>query len=559
MIVVNEGREPLELELDLVDPAEQQSVWKVLALQNKSANRCAFKIRTTSRERFSTTPNSGILAPGQRVNVNLCMTPLTQQLFNDFSADPSTGKDKFMISSCEAPSEVTEATIRGDAAQQWWDARDPSELKKQVVTCRYTKPGTRVEVPQKKLCFVREPPGSTKQVGSNRVIAEEVLVLLNNTKLPHAIKIRTTARDRYRVEPSCAIINKGDKFPVKISMVHAKGYANDMFQIRCCPLEESMGVTESTVKSNSWWASSEVKPLLYDFTLQSTVVSQGGQEIADLEADLREGEDSSTARRSVMKPEKSEPATTTTHSQASNFAEDKFDALLKIVIIGDSGVGKTSLLTRFSEDTFSESFISTIGADFKMRTLTVKDRKVKLQVWDTAGQNRFKLITSAYYRGADGIIVVYDVTNQASFDAVDDWMAEIDKMKEAPDVPVMVLGNKSDLVERRRVQTNDAQRYCSEKKVPLAETSAKTAFGVENAFCSFSEKMLERRDLSGDSGQNSMSAMEPRKPAADFGRVNSSDTPPLIGAQQESEEGCAGCIAAMFRKCRGDQGYSERL
>lgn len=146
---------------------------------------------------------------------------------------------------------------------------------------------------------------------------------------------------------------------------------------------------------------------------------------------------------------------------------------------------------------------------------------------------------------------------QASFDAVDDWMAEIDKMKEAPDVPVMVLGNKSDLVERRRVQvraasarlallsaspvavsvfrvthalqrallrfvtstfssfflfffvqTNDAQRYCSEKKVPLAETSAKTAFGVENAFCSFSEKMLERRDLSGDSGQNSMSAME---------------------------------------------------
>eukprot|EP00961_Rhodomonas_salina_P005154 69752-Rhodomonas_salina.1 len=121
-------------------------------------------------------------------------------------------------------------------------------------------------------------------------------------------------------------------------------------------------------------------------------------------------------------------------------------------------------------------------------------------------------------------------------------MAEIDKMKEAPDVPVMVLGNKSDLVERRRVQvraasarlallsaspvavsvfrvthalqrallrfTNDAQRYCSEKKVPLAETSAKTAFGVENAFCSFSEKMLERRDLSGDSGQNSMSAME---------------------------------------------------
>lgn len=106
-------------------------------------------------------------------------------------------------------------------------------------------------------------------------------------------------------------------------------------------------------------------------------------------------------------------------------AKRDYDYLFKLVLIGDSGVGKSCLLLRFADDNFTDSYISTIGVDFRFRTITIDDKIVKLQIWDTAGQERFRTITSAYYRGADGIIMVYDVTSSESFDHVEEWLSEV--------------------------------------------------------------------------------------------------------------------------------------
>ena len=105
----------------------------------------------------------------------------------------------------------------------------------------------------------------------------------------------------------------------------------------------------------------------------------------------------------------------------------EYDYLFKLLLIGDGGVGKSSLILRFSDDTFTESYISTIGVDFKIRTIEIRGKSIKLQIWDTAGEEKFRTVTASYYRGAHGIIVVYDVTDQTSFTNVKQWMKEIDR------------------------------------------------------------------------------------------------------------------------------------
>ncbi|PHT60681.1 Ras-related protein RIC1, partial [Capsicum baccatum] len=159
----------------------------------------------------------------------------------------------------------------------------------------------------------------------------------------------------------------------------------------------------------------------------------------------------------------------------------EYDYLFKLLLIGDSGVGKSCLLLRFADDTYQESYISTIGVDFKIRTVEQDGKTIKLQIWDTAGQERFRTITSSYYRGAHGIIVVYDVTDQESFNNVRQWLNEIDRYA-TPNVNKILVGNKSDLVANRVVSYETAKAFADEIGIPFLETSAKDASNVEQSF-----------------------------------------------------------------------------
>jgi len=171
-------------------------------------------------------------------------------------------------------------------------------------------------------------------------------------------------------------------------------------------------------------------------------------------------------------------------------ASRDYDYLFKLVLIGDSGVGKSCLLLRFADDSFTESYISTIGVDFRFRTIKIQDKTVKLQIWDTAGQERFRTITSAYYRGADGIIMVYDVTNQESFDHVNVWFNEVNKYANENSCKLLV-GNKSDCSDKV-VSTETAQNYANNLNINFIETSAKSASNVEHAFTTMASELIRR-------------------------------------------------------------------
>ncbi|XP_073950862.1 ras-related protein ORAB-1-like [Choristoneura fumiferana] len=137
----------------------------------------------------------------------------------------------------------------------------------------------------------------------------------------------------------------------------------------------------------------------------------------------------------------------------------EYDYLFKLLLIGDSGVGKSCLLLRFADDTYTESYISTIGVDFKIRTVELDGKTIKLQIWDTAGQERFRTITSSYYRGAHGIIIVYDCTDQDSFSNVKQWLEEIDRYA-CDNVNKLLVGNKCDLTTKKvNVSKNVAHQF----------------------------------------------------------------------------------------------------
>lgn len=162
-------------------------------------------------------------------------------------------------------------------------------------------------------------------------------------------------------------------------------------------------------------------------------------------------------------------------------ASRAYDYLFKLLLIGDSGVGKTCVLFRFSDDQYNATFISTIGIDFKIRTIEMDGKKIKLQIWDTAGQERFRTITTAYYRGAMGIMLVYDVTCEKSFENIRTWIRNIEAHA-SEDVERMILGNKCDMDANRQVAYERGESLAAEYHVPFLETSAKNNVNVDKAF-----------------------------------------------------------------------------
>jgi len=203
-------------------------------------------------------------------------------------------------------------------------------------------------------------------------------------------------------------------------------------------------------------------------------------------------------------------------------AATEYDYLFKLLLSGDSGVGKSCLLLRFADHTYTESYISTIGVDFKIRTIELDGKTIKLQIWDTAGQERFRTITSSYYRGAHGFIIVYDVTDADSFNNVKQWLSEIDRYA-CEGVNKLLVGNKCDLVQKKAVDYDVAKAFADSLDIPFLETSAKNATNVEKAFLTMAAEI-----------KNRIANQAPNKPApgAAKGPVN------LSGSEVHTSSGC---------------------
>ncbi|KAL9356500.1 hypothetical protein Peur_049753 [Populus x canadensis] len=162
-------------------------------------------------------------------------------------------------------------------------------------------------------------------------------------------------------------------------------------------------------------------------------------------------------------------------------ASQKIDYVFKLVLIGDSAVGKSQILARFARNEFSLDSKATIGVEFQTRTLVIDHKSVKAQIWDTAGQERYRAVTSAYYRGAVGAMLVYDITKRQTFDHIPRWLEEL-RSHADKNIVIILIGNKSDLEDQRAVPTEDVNEFAQKEGLFFLETSALQATNVESAF-----------------------------------------------------------------------------
>jgi|EP01083_Nonionella_stella_P096301 Ras-related protein Rab-18 len=172
-----------------------------------------------------------------------------------------------------------------------------------------------------------------------------------------------------------------------------------------------------------------------------------------------------------------------------------YDHLFKLLMIGDAGVGKSSMLLRFTDDSFDEHIQSTIGVDFKVKHLDVAGKRIKLTIWDTAGQERFRTLTSSYYRGAQGVVMVYDVTRRDSFENLEQWLKEVKlySPNNGEGVIKLLVGNKIDL--ERKVPREEAESWARSQGMLFLEASAKTRTGIKQCFMEIVRKIVEDPEL----------------------------------------------------------------
>jgi Ras-related protein Rab-5C len=162
----------------------------------------------------------------------------------------------------------------------------------------------------------------------------------------------------------------------------------------------------------------------------------------------------------------------------------------KVVFLGKSGVGKTSITLRFCRDTFQDGAEATIGASFLTKMMTVNDRTIKFEMWDTAGQERYRALAPMYYRNADAAVLVYDITDSESFEALQSWYQEL--QKNVPDCIIFLAGNKSDLKDKRKVTNNQANDFARDKDCPLKEVSSKTGEGIPELFNTLGTSLITK-------------------------------------------------------------------
>ena len=158
-----------------------------------------------------------------------------------------------------------------------------------------------------------------------------------------------------------------------------------------------------------------------------------------------------------------------------------YDYLFKVLLLGDTDVGKSSLILRYTEETFNSKLVNSIGVDFKMKKKEIDGKIIKVQIWDTAGHERFRSITYSYYRGANAIIIVFDITDKKSFLSITEWLKQIEKHAKE-NVFKFLVGNKSDLAEERKVTFEEAKEYADEHELPYIETSAKEGININELF-----------------------------------------------------------------------------
>ena len=173
--------------------------------------------------------------------------------------------------------------------------------------------------------------------------------------------------------------------------------------------------------------------------------------------------------------------------------DEEYSMIFKMILIGDSGVGKTNILNRYVNDTFSETTKSTVGVELGTKVEEYKNTKIKVQIWDTAGQERYKSITKTYYKGAKGAFIVYDITNKDTFKNVDKWIQDLREFGE-DDAAILIVGNKSDLEEKREVTTEEVKKKAEIYKMAYCETSALKSKNIDYAFQTLIKLVAEKME-----------------------------------------------------------------
>ena len=187
--------------------------------------------------------------------------------------------------------------------------------------------------------------------------------------------------------------------------------------------------------------------------------------------------------------------------------------IIKILTLGDTTVGKSSIVLRFSDDVFDDNQFSTIGIDYKTKYMKIGDSSVKVLIWDTAGQEKFQNIAKNYYKGANGVLLVYDISNRKSFERVGFWLKELKENNKLDDLYLYLVGNKKDLEEKRMISTDEGKKFAEDNNIHFIEVSAKTGEGVREVFNNVLNGALDKikKDTEKDDGEEKVRLSSFRK------------------------------------------------